>query len=129
MILSGPATCSPAFGAVPFGTHLRGQEMQLPFLKPKRGYHSCQHNPDIVAQFTILPADNAYGSCPHFLIRHNTAPCLMTMMMHSQQVVTPAKAGVRRSYNLLKPLDSGFRRNDGKGNEELLSWQAKPQLE
>jgi hypothetical protein len=34
--------------------------------------------------------------------------------MVSQKAVTPAKAGVQRSRNILKRLDSGFRRNDEK---------------
>ena len=36
------------------------------------------------------------------------------MLMNSQKVVTPAKAGVQVSHRLLKTLDSGFRRNDKK---------------
>ena len=39
-------------------------------------------------------------------------------MMHSQKVVTPAKAGVQMFYNYSQELDSGFRRNDGK----MLYW-------
>jgi len=33
-------------------------------------------------------------------------------MMASQKVVTPVKTGVQPLRNLLKTLDSGFRRND-----------------
>jgi len=33
-------------------------------------------------------------------------------MMASQKVVTPVKTGVQPFRNFLKPLDSGFRRND-----------------
>ncbi len=33
--------------------------------------------------------------------------------MASQKVVTPVKTGVQSFLNYLKPLDSGFRRNDG----------------
>jgi len=33
-------------------------------------------------------------------------------MMISQKIVTPVKTGVQGTYNLLKELDSGFRRND-----------------
>jgi len=36
--------------------------------------------------------------------------------MGSQKVVTPAKSGFQASHNYMKILDSGFRRNDGKGN-------------
>jgi len=35
-------------------------------------------------------------------------------MMVSEKVVTPVKTGVQRTYNYLKRLDSGFRRNDSK---------------
>ncbi len=34
--------------------------------------------------------------------------------MLSQQDVTPMEAGVQEFWNLLKLLDSGFRRNDGR---------------
>jgi hypothetical protein len=36
------------------------------------------------------------------------------ILMHSEILVTPAKAGVQRLYNYLNELDSGFRRNDEK---------------
>jgi hypothetical protein len=35
--------------------------------------------------------------------------------MCSQKAVTPVKTGVQKIHNELKTLDSGFRRNDGKG--------------
>jgi len=37
---------------------------------------------------------------------------LTDFMMNSQKVVTPVKTGVQPFRNLLKTLDSGFRRND-----------------
>ncbi len=33
--------------------------------------------------------------------------------MASQEAVTPAQAGVQKTYSLAKRLDSGLRRNDG----------------
>ena len=35
-------------------------------------------------------------------------------LMISEKVVTPVKTGVQGAFNLLKLLDSGFRRNDEK---------------
>ena len=36
----------------------------------------------------------------------------LSSLMDSEEVVTPAKAGVQVSHKFLKALDSGFRRND-----------------
>jgi hypothetical protein len=41
---------------------------------------------------------------------------LKPILILGLKVVTPVKTGVQGIYNYSKPLDSGFRRNDGKNN-------------
>jgi hypothetical protein len=52
---------------------------------------------------------------PHAVVRDNWPMCTQ-VLMNSYKVVTPVKTGVQGIYKLLKILDSGFRRNDGKGH-------------
>lgn len=43
-----------------------------------------------------------------------TDELLVALMMVSQKVVFPAKAGIQSAHDVLKKLDSCLRRNDGK---------------
>jgi hypothetical protein len=59
-----------------------------------------------------------------FVCIENTSPDsanLLAAAKKNKAAVTPVKTGVQEVRSAMKPLDSGFRRNDTKGTESIFS--------